>query len=236
MTADDNPLIDMIENILLTPSSDFYIATILHDPNGGALDPRTIDSVDLGTISLEGVQIGIVIRNLVVRGLSNVQVAFDSEGNPEISVDGDSVTFHAVLPNQQAGYTRPPDVPAVAAAHGDLDVTIAGQPMPPGTILLTISAVQDLKGVFTATEGAGGLSTVEITFTALSVGLDLAAGVMKITVDLATVFKETINHILNQPDMQASFLEKVNAQISSPDVLASLSQVATKARAALGTN
>ncbi|MFN3945400.1 MAG: hypothetical protein ACK4K7_10765 [Allosphingosinicella sp.] len=235
--ADDNQLIEMIENILLTPSSDFYIATILHDPNGGALDPRTIDSIDLGTIDIQGVQIGIVIRNLVVRGLSNVQVAFDADGNPEISVDGDTVTFHAVLPNEQPGYTRPPDVPAVAAAHGDLDVTIAGQPMPPGTILLTISAVEDLTGVFTATEGDGGLSTVEIAFTSLSIALDLPAGVMTIAVDLPTVFKQTINHILNQPDMQASFLDKVNAQLSSQAVLSSLSEVATKeARAALGSS
>lgn len=231
----DNPLIDMIENILLTPSSDFYIANILHDPSGNALDPRSIDSLDLGTIDIQGIPIGVTIKKLLLKGMSNAQVAFDAEGNPKIEVTGNTVTFHAVLPNAQQGYTRPADVPPQVEAHGELDVTIAGQAMPPGTISLTIGAIKDLTGVFEATEGSGGLSTLDITFTSLTLALDLPSGTMVIKVDLPTVFKDTINHVLNQPDIQASFLAQVNQKLSSPDILSGLSQVATtQARAALG--
>ena len=230
----DNPLIDMIENILLTPSSDFYVATILHDPAGNALDPRRIDSLDLGILDVQGIPIGIVIKNLLLKGMSNVQVAFGQDGNPKISVDGSTVTFHAILPNQQPGYTRPADVPPQVEANGDLDVTISGKAMPPGTISLTIRKVRDLTGVFDATEGAGGISTVEIKFTRLAFDLDLAGGAMTIQVKLKTVFNETINRILNQPDTQATILQKVNEKISSPDILSGLSDVATtQARRAL---
>lgn len=222
----DNPLIDIIENILLTPSSDFYIATILHDPKGNALDRRTIESLDLGT-NFESIEIGITIKNLVVKGMSNVQVALDGQGNPEISADGDTVTFHAKLPNQQPGYTRPGDVPAEVEANGELDVSIGGTQMPSGTIALTISAIGDLTGVFNATEGPGGLSTVEVTFTSLKLNLDLASDVMKVNVTLPTVFSDTINRILNQPEMQQTFLDQINARLSSSDILLGLSQFAT---------
>jgi hypothetical protein len=213
----------MIENILLTPSSDFYIANILHDPAGNALDPRTIDSLDLGTIDVQGIPIGVTIRNLLVKGMSDVQVAFDGDGNPEISVDGNTVNFHAILPNREA--------------NGELDVTISGTAMPPGTIALTIAAIRDLTGIFDATEGSGGLSTVTVTFTGLTLDIDLAAGAMVIVVKLPTVFNDTINRVLNQPDTQAKFLAQVNDKLSSPDILSGLSQVATaQARAALGTS
>ncbi|HEX3406613.1 MAG TPA: hypothetical protein VHS81_05185 [Caulobacteraceae bacterium] len=230
----DNQLVDLIENILLSPSSDFYISNILHDPAGNALDPRTIDRVDLGVFQVEGIQIGIVIKNLVVKGLSNVQVAFDGQGNPKITVDGDTVTFHAILPNRQDGYTRPADVPEPAHADGDLDVSIGGQPMPPGTLALTISAIKDLTGVFDATEGGGGLSTVNVDFKRVSLGIDVGTSALVVKVKLPTIFNETINYVLNQADTQAKFLEQVNAKLSSPDILSTLSQVATeKARAAL---
>ena len=233
----DNALIEVIENILLTPSSDFYIATILHDPAGNALDPRTVDVLDLGTFNIDGINLGIVIKNLTVHGLSNVQVIFDPQGNPDITVSGNTVTFHARLPNTQPGYTRPPDVPSQVQAHGALNVTIAGQPMPPGTLDLTLQRVEDLTGVFTATESTGGdLSTLEVQFTSVSVHPRLGDGNMTITVNLPTVFVSTINHVLNQPGNQAALLEQVNLKLASPDILNSLSQVATQqARKALAS-
>lgn len=234
----DNPLVDAIENILLVPSSDFYLPKILYDPGGNALDPRTIDQLDLGTISVLGLQLGVGVRNFSVHGLSNVQVIMDADGNPDIQVDGDTVTFHAQLPNTNPAYQRPPSVPNQVQASGELDITIGAQKMPPGTLSITMQTVADLTGVFTATESQGGnLATLEIGFTQLSVNPVLSPGNLVITIDLDTSFAPTINYVLNQPANQATLLQQVNQKLASPDVLQGLSQVATQqARAALASS
>lgn len=233
--ANDSQLVELLENMLLTPASDFYLSSILHNPNGEALDPRHVDDLDLGTIELMGLTIGLDVKNLEVHGLSNTQVKFDAQGNPLIVVAGSQVTFHAKLPNTQDGYVRPPDVPAQAQATGELYVTLMGKPMPPGTIAITIASIDDLTGVFTATtEQDGKLDTAVINFSKIAVTEQPGGVAMKVTVDLATAFRDSINYVLNQPDMQKTILEQVNAKLASPDVLSSLSSVATaEARKAL---
>jgi hypothetical protein len=189
-------------------------------------------------VQVEGIPIGIVIKALTVKGLSNAQVIFDQDGNPRITVVDDTVTFHAKLPNTQAGYQRPPDVPPQVCAHGQLLVTIAGTVMPPGTIDLVIHSVDDLTGVFTATERESRkLSTLQIDFTHLSVNTALTPNNLVIAITLDTVFVQTINQVLNLPDIQAKLIGEVNTRLASPDILASLSQVATEqARKALANN
>lgn len=232
----NNQLIDILENLLLTPSSDFYISTILYNPNGSALDPRTIDDVDLGTLTVRDIPIGVIIRNLNVRGLSNTQVKFDGQGNPDIKVDGSTVTFHAKQPNTQEGYSRPPQVPAQILANGELDVSIAGSAMPPGTISLVVNSVAELTGTFSATEQVGGQSdTATITFTALSVKPDIGGGNIDIQIHLDTAFQGTINYVLNLASTQQQIIDQVNAKLNGADILSQLSDVATQqARTALG--
>lgn len=231
----DSQLVEILENMLLTPSSDFYISTILYNPDGSALDPRDIDYADLGIFDVQGISIGIIIRCLNIRGLSNSQVKFDAHGDPEITVDSNKVTFHAKQPNTQPGYQRPQQVPNQILASGELDITLAGQSMPPGSISVTINSVDDLTGVFSATlDNPGRLDTVTITFFALSVNPRIGDGNIKIQVSLDTVFQDAINQILNRDENQKRIIDEINSKLSSPDILTSLSQVATeKARAAL---
>ncbi|RBH56711.1 hypothetical protein EXW72_04455 [Pseudomonas sp. BCA14] len=231
----DSQLVQLLENMLLTPSSDFYLSKILYNADGSALDPRTIAAVDLGSFSLEGVPIDIVIKKLNIRGLSNSQVKFDSGTNPEIVVDGSTVTFHAKQPNTQDGYQRPATVPNQILANGELHVTLDHSDMPPGTISLTINHVDDLTGVFSATEAVDGqLDTTVVNFSSLSINPVIGNGNLTIVVDLDTVFKATINQLLNEDANQKKIIDALNSEISNPDLLASLSQIATQeARKAL---
>lgn len=234
----DSQLVGLLENMLLAPDSDFYISTILFNPDGSSLDPRTIPEVDFGTINVDGLTIGVVVKNLVLQGLSNCQIKFDQNNQPEITVDGSSVTFHGKQPNTQAGYTRPPSVPNQIQAKGELDINLAGTQMPPGTISITVQTVDDLSGTFTATEARPGqLDSATVTFTALQVNPTIGGGNILIQVTLQTQFQGTINQILNQAGNLQKMVDALNAKISSPDILASLSNAATKqAQAALAAD
>lgn len=228
--SDDNQLVALLENSLLTPASDFYIAKILHNPDGSALDPRSIQTLDLGMHEVEGISIGVVLKNVLVQGLSNVQVKFTSPTQPEISVEGNTVTFHAQQPDQQADYQRPSDVPNQILMKGELDITLAGQTMPPGTISVTVNTVGEILGIFEATEQVDGQpSTAVVTFTKFAVFPSVGGGNIVIQVDLNTVFKDTINYVLNQPDSLQKLIDQVNQELATPDVLAALSQSATDA-------
>lgn len=231
----DNPLVDVIENILLTPSSDFYIARILYNQDGSALDPRTVDSFTLSGIDVDGLTLDITVQQFSVRGLSNVEVQTLPNGLPDVTVDGDAVTFVAQLPNTNPQYQRPPDVPNTVQAGGTLQISIGGQPMPPGTIALTIDTVQSVSGTFAATEGTSGdLNTLSIDFTQVAIAPALSNGNMTVTVTLDTVFNEAINTVLNQPGNQQNLLDQLNQYVNRPDVLSQLSQIATQqARSAL---
>ncbi|KQO12476.1 hypothetical protein [Sphingomonas sp. Leaf242] len=231
----DNPLVDAIENILLVPSSDFYIAKILYSDSGNALDPRTVDSFTLGGLQVLGMTLDVTVRQFGIHGLSNVEVKTLPNGQPAVSVDGDAVTFDAQLPNTNPQYQRPADVPNQVQAGGALNVTINSAPMPPGTIAMTIDAVQSLSGTFTVTEAVDGdLNTLSVDFTNLTITPDLSNNNMTITVNLPTAFNGAINTVLNQPGNQQQLIEQVNAYVNRPDVLDQVSQIATQqAKAAL---
>ena len=225
----DNQLVALLENLLLTPSSDFYISTILHNPNGTAADPLHAKSVDLGTIGEKdlGLKVGIVLKDLVVKGLSNAQVKFDGR-TPEITVDGNLVTFHAKVPNNQPGYTRPADVPDRIEMSGGLDVTIEGQAMPPGTIQITVNSVADVKSTFEATlEKPNDLKTANIDIKSIEIAPGTQQGNIVFKLDLNTGFLESINDILNQSDTQDASVSEVNKQMNQPAELAPLSKAAT---------
>ena len=233
--SNDNPLIPILENLFLTPSSEFYISTVLYNPDGTSADPLTAAEIDVGTMDGDGVEIGVVLKQVVIKGLSNTQVKFDTDNKPEITVDGDQVTFHAKLPNTQAGYERPQGVPDQVEMASELDIALNGTAMPPGTLSGTIRTVADITGVFTATQkDSHDPQTVQIQMNKLVISPATADGNITITVDLNTVFKGVINTILNTPENLDKMVAALNTELAKPETLRKLSDALTdQARKAL---
>lgn len=223
--APPSSICEILVNYLITPGSEFYLSTILYDPDGGSLDPLTISSIDLGTFTVEGVPIGISLSAVTVAGLSNVQVIMNG-GQPDVTIDGSTVTFNATLPNQQTGYQRPAGVPATLQMNGTLNVTIGGEIMPPGTITAAVDTISDVKAVWTLTDEN---KLITITFSSAGVTADETTSNMDITVVIQSVFAPTINQILNTPDVYDKILQQLNDQLAQPGVLEQLSQTATTA-------
>lgn len=231
----DNQLVDILQNMLLTPASDFYVSKLLHSPEQDSLDPCSIAEIDLGSFCVLNTLFEIVIKNLHVKGLSNTQVRFNQQGNPEIVVDGNKVSFTAKQPNTQAGYERPSDVPAQVQALGELHISIAGTQMPTGSLGITINATDEIKGEFTAEEEIEGqLDSAKITFSAFSIHPAVSGNTLEVVADLETAFLKVINEILNRESSKQALLDEVNTFLASAQTLASLSQKATEqARLAL---
>lgn len=231
----DNQLVEILQNMLFTPASDFYISKLLHGPEQESLDPCNVAMIDLGSFDVMGIPFEVVIKNFNVKGLSNTQIRFNQQGKPEVVVDGNKVSFTAKQPNTQAGYQRPPDVPAQVKALGELHINIGGSQMPPGTLAVTIKATDALRGVFTGQEEIEGqLDSVSITFSALSLHPAVSDDTIEVVAELDTAFLTVINEILNRESTKQVLLDEVNAFLASAQTLASLSQKATtQARLAL---
>jgi len=224
MTA-PSPIAEILVNFLITPSSDFYLSTMLYSPSGNSLDPLNISDINLGTFCIEGVQIGLDFSNVTVNGLSNVQVIMKGK-LPDVTIDGGTVTFNATLPNLQQGYKRPPDVPSTLQMSGTLNVTIAGQQMPPGCIAASVNTISDAVAVWTISDSDG---LVTITFSSVTVTADATTSNMTIVVTIDSGFKQTINQLLNTPDIYRQILQQLNSELAKSSTLGQLSKTATTA-------
>ena len=231
----DNQLVQILQNMLFTPASDFYLSKLLHSPEQNSLDPCDMAEIDLGSFDVGGIPFNVVIKNFHVKGLSNTQVRFDQQGNPEVVVVGNKVSFTAKQPNTQAGYERPSDVPAQVEGMGELHINIAGSQMPPGSLSVTIKATDAIIGVFTAKEEIEGqLDSATITFSAFSLHPSVSGNTIEVVADLDTAFLKVINEILNRENSKQALLDEMNTFLASAATLASLSQKATEqARLAL---
>ena len=231
----DNQLVQILQNMLFTPASDFYLSKLLHSPEQNSLDPCDMAEIDLGSFDVGGIPFNVVIKNFRVKGLSNTQVRFDQQGNPEVVVVGNKVSFTAKQPNTQAGYERPSDVPAQVEGMGELHINIAGSQMPPGSLSVSIKATDAIIGVFTAKEEIEGqLDSATITFSAFSLHPSVSGNTIEVVADLDTAFLKVINEILNRENSKQALLDEMNTFLASAATLASLSQKATEqARLAL---
>lgn len=224
----NSTLVGLLENMLLTPTSDFYLSTLLHDPNGQSADPLTASSIDLGTQSVFDVNVGIVLTNVIANGLSDVQVNFVN-GVPDVQVNDDTVTFTGKMPNTQDGYTRPPDVPDHLIMSGGLDCTIAGQAMPPGTVSVSVKTAS-LAGSFQVAGDDNDLAnTAQVTFTSVKLSADRTTDNIQIDIQLDTAFKDAIQDALNTPDNFQQLIDQANSLLAGSSTLSDLSDYATQA-------
>lgn len=232
----DNQLVLILQNLLLTPASDFYISTLFRSADKQSLDPRVIERIDFGVFEVMGVEFEIECTDFELEGLSNTQVKFDADNNPEIVVEGNQVTFAAKHPNNQAGYERPPQVPAEIRGEGRLVISMAGEYLEEGRLSLTIKNVHDVQGVFScALQVEGELDTAQVTFSAMSFEPQLNNHNVAVDVELNSVFKDIINKVLNREKTLQLLVDELNTHIATVQSLDALSQVATAcARQALG--
>lgn len=232
----DNQLVLILQNLLLTPASDFYISTLFRSPDKQSLDPRVIERINFGTFEVMGVEFEVECADFEVKGLSNTQVKFDADNNPEIVVEGSQITFAAKHPNHQVGYERPPQVPAEIEGEGRLVISIAGDYLEEGRLGLKIKSVHDVHGVFScALEVEDELGTAQVFFSAVSFNPVLGNSNVAVSVELNSVFKDIINQVLNRENNLQLLVGELNSHISTPQSLVALSEVATAhARQALG--
>ena len=232
----DNQLVLILQNMLLTPSSDFYLSSLFYNEDKRSLDPRVIEHIDMGVFEVLGSEVSIEVYDMEVKGCSNTQVRFNDQGAPDIIVDGNVVSFIAKHPNTQEGYQRPPHVPAQIQGEGRLLIKINGELMPEGRLGFTVKTVKEVRGVFSAVEEvAGQLETAKVTFSSLSFLPDTARGNIEVTAELDTSLIAIINQILNRESSLQRLTDEMNKHLALQPSMAALSDVATQyARQALG--
>jgi hypothetical protein len=226
----DNAFAELLVIYLTTPSTDFYLSKLLGNASNPRLEPLTIPYIDLGKKTIMGESLRFELKNLVVNGLSNVEVSKNNDV-PKVIVNGNLVDFSAQLPNKEA---PPAGISSSLTISAQLVIT-DDSPMY-GTITIVINS-SALTGTFKATSSDGSVQKCEVVFSKFNVSADTGAGNFKITVNLNDPLSGFISAVLNQPGLVSQMVGSVNAQINQPPILKSLSDYATTAaRTSLNMN
>ncbi|GAB5447536.1 hypothetical protein [Gymnodinialimonas sp.] len=224
----EDPVVKLLIVFLTTPSSNFYLSKLLGQSTSPKLEPLAAGNISLGSQPVAGIPFDMSLSNVVITGLSSIQVA-KSGGAPEISVSGSRVAFTAEHPNTEA---PPPGVPSQLTLEGNFKASGAGTKLD-GTFKVTVADLT-IKGAFDATSSNGQASGVVVDFKSLDLNVPATTQNVKITLGLNSNFTAFINEILNTPDIIAQIMGAVKSELSSPTILSGLSQAATQgARSAL---
>lgn len=220
----EDPIIKLLIVFLTTPSSNFYIAKLIQQSKSPVLEPLQAANINLGSQNILGVSIALDLQNVNVAGLANIQIA-ESDGKPQIQVNGSDVKFTAEHPNTQA---PPTGVPKRLTLQSNFIATPASSPKISGSATITVNEFS-LEGEFSATSSDGSADKVNIDFKRLQI--DAAASANNITIDLKlnSTFAPFINQILKQAGVLSRIIEGVQQTLNSANVLSSISQAATQA-------
>lgn len=221
-----NQLDQLLIVYLTTPASDFYLSKMLAKSEDPSLEPFTAQDVDAGSFEFFGQDISVTLKSLSIAGLTNLQIEKNAEGQPNITVNGDNVTFVADRPNTEA---PPTGVPTNLVATGDLVIVAGGEDSPPVPVTITVSTGQ-LTGTFTATGDPTTPDTVGIAFTQLSITTEATAS--NIVVDLSkldSAFKPQVEELMQKSSTLEDLISKLNEQINASSVLTAVSSAATNA-------
>jgi hypothetical protein len=225
-----NPFAQLLILYLTTPSSDFYLSKLVKNATNPTIEPFSTSNIDLGSQTILGVTMALSLQNVVIQGLSSVQVAIQG-GQPEVTVNGNDVHFVAQTPNTQA---PPPGIPSQLTLTGVLLVVPSGTPQFSGNLTVTNQATT-VTGDFTATSQDGTAQTVNISFSSITLGAAATTSNMSIQLKMDNPLSSFINSLLNQPPILQKIVSAVEGEVSQASVLSALSAYATQAaRSALG--
>lgn len=234
---------DQIINILAmgmsTPMTDLYLPKLLLNSKGTKLEPYGPTSFNLGRHAVMGLPMDIRLENVIVKGLSNIQIAKAAPTPqnpipmPRVSTVNNQVTFFAVRPNTD----KASDPVAAQVLNGvseklDIDATFIITPvgwnsLTPGTVDITVTNAE-IKGVFNVLN-PNNPNTVATSFTHFSINPPINKSNIHIKLEVNSMFKDIINNVLNTPKMYTQFVNQLNEQLQQPAVLKSISDVGTPA-------
>lgn len=221
-----NQLNQILIVYLTTPASDFYLSKMLAKSKDPSLEPFQASDVDAGSLDFFGQTIDVKLKNLSIAGLTNIQIEKDSDGKPNITINGDQVVFVADRPNTEA---PPAGVPTKLTATGEIVIVAGGEDSPAVPVTITVDTGQ-LTGTFDATGDPSTPDSVNIKFTALSITTE--ANSSNIVVDLSklnSVFKPQVEELLQKPSTLTDLVQKLNDQVNTSSVLSAVSTAGTQA-------
>jgi len=226
----NDPIVQLLIVFLTTPQTDFYLPKLLQKSSNPTLEPYQSSSLNLGTASLIGTDTSIALSDLMIKGISNIQIE-KHNGKPRIDVQGSKVTFYAQRPNTES---PTPGLPVNMIIDANFSLTPAGQSaLPQGKIHIEIVQAE-ITGIFNVSSENGNADQAVTTFTSLTINAATNASNIIITITLDSFFKDMINQVFASDNVLAKLLAAINSKINTPDALAAVSQAGTQAaRAAL---
>ena len=221
----DQYLFDRARFALNNPASQIYVPRIILGINDPKLEPDNIDSIDLGSQSVEGIAFNnLKLTQAVITGISNAatpanQMIFHQDaGNVDVTVALSSLS----PPPLVAVGGRNIQVPAPPLRiSSNFSFTVEDDPtVNPGSIVITIDGAQIATTIhFSGPDAA----TLTITFTSIHLAAKPAA--IKVTLSLDASLLDVINQVVNAPTVKQKVLDGINQRAAGH--LDKLSKAAT---------
>jgi hypothetical protein len=205
---------------LADPNSKVYLPQVLLQTSNPSLNPYTMSSLNLGSQNIGGVQINVLLTNVVIGGIPNVTVAQNQGGVFTL------VGLNATMTTQFGLLSPPP--PGVATTlsfAADFTLSFPGNQLT-GSLSISIS-----QAALTALMVISGdqLLNIVITLNSLVSAVPATAIITPVvTFNPASDFWSTLfQNFLKKQSTVTTIVGQINQQISAPSLLASLSSELT---------
>ncbi|HEY3364152.1 MAG TPA: hypothetical protein VGK74_03735 [Symbiobacteriaceae bacterium] len=230
----DQYLFDRVRLAVNNPASQFYLPAVVAGNSDPGLEPFHIDSVGLGDQAFGTLRfLNMQLQQVVLAGSSNIAAPPDQLSIAESVLDATLLVSTLAPPPQvsvlRGGVQTVWQVPAAPLLiTGQFTVVLPGAPKDPS------GAPKPLGGAFTlqvktsqvlTTLAATGddLDALNLTFHKLV--LAIAPSDITVDVNIASVFRDVVNKLMNQDVIKQKVLDGLNAKLAGN--LDSISRTAT---------
>ncbi|GGZ39823.1 hypothetical protein GCM10010387_37730 [Streptomyces inusitatus] len=214
--AGDGPvevyLFDRVRASLNDPDSGFYPPTVVRSSSDPALDPLSIDTIDLGEHQVMGVPVDFTLNEVTIRGISDVLVPAEDAALVAEGVDA-TLRFGRI---SQTPITVAASVVATFVKSGDhLD----------GTMTTTVRQPSAALGL-----SFSGPDADSLTIGLRSLTVDIDPDKLDIGVHVEGLPDEAVHTILNTSDIKDGFIKGVQdgAERRKDDIAKALTDNARK--------